>query len=126
MSDRRTEVGMKAFEMEVSSGARGGGVLRLVGEFDIQAAGELRSALASLLATAPDPVVDLSAVTFMDSTAIHELMTSALSLDGRRMVLADPPRQLVRVLGILGITESVPQLVVRGGSGDDGQRRLTG
>jgi anti-anti-sigma factor len=117
---------MKAFEIEMDPGLREEAALRLAGEFDIQAADELRAALQALLDAEPDPVVDLSDVTFMDSTAIHELTSAALSLDGTHLVLAYPPRQLVRVLRILGIAEGVPQLVVRGGSEHDGERRLTG
>jgi anti-anti-sigma factor len=117
---------MKAFEIEIHADLREGAVLRLAGEFDIQAATELRAALEALVETEPDPVVDLRDVTFMDSTAIHELSSAALALDGAHLVLSDPPRQLVRVLAILGITDSVPQLVVRGESEHDGERRLTG
>ncbi len=78
----------------------------LAGEIDIAARDEVVAALASAVAgTAGTVVVDLSAVTFMDSTGIGCLARAGRDLQagGRRLLLARPTAVVRRVLEIAGV-----------------------
>lgn len=54
-------------------------------------------------------VVDLSAVTFCDSTAISVLLSAreALEAHGCALVIRNPPRLLRRVAGLLDVAETL-------------------
>jgi anti-anti-sigma factor len=79
--------------------------LRLEGEIDMGNAEELSTALAEAISADGGRVeVDMSAVTFIDSAGIHALVSAALTLDpAGRMVVLDPPAQVLRVLRIVGM-----------------------
>ena len=76
-------------------------LLALAGEFDLAAAPATRERFDAALAARPRAVVaDLSDVTFMDSSALRELLraNAELGAAGIRFVLANPPPQVERVL----------------------------
>jgi len=82
--------------------------LRLVGEVDIATAPMLRQALSEALAgTQADPqalTIDLTGVTFIDSTGLHELVEAARSEHSQRSItLRNPSPQVLRVIDIIGI-----------------------
>ena len=75
-------------------------VITLSGELDLSNVAEMRSSLASALGPA---VVDLSAVTYLDSTALYEL--GALRKRVGNVVLVAPSPQIRRTLEIVGYTK---------------------
>ncbi len=75
-------------------------VITLSGELDLSNVAEMRSSLAGALGPA---VVDLSAVTYLDSTALYEL--GALRKRVGNVVLVAPSPQIRRTLEIVGYTK---------------------
>ena len=81
-------------------------VLKLAGELDVATAPALDRALS--LAFAADPssmVVDLSRLSFLDSTGIRVLVTAAkqAETDGCSIVFMAPTEQVLRVLRLTGV-----------------------
>ncbi|MEU8778098.1 STAS domain-containing protein [Streptomyces sp. NPDC048606] len=96
-------------------------VVRVSGDMDLEHAEDLRTALAAALARAParsEIVVDLRNSSFCDSTGLNVLLEArqqALNL-GRRLVLAAPGHQMIRMLEITstaGLLACVPALAER-------------
>lgn len=85
-------------------------VLAVHGELDISTSPLLDEALTRALATAAARVVvDLGAVSFMDSTALHVLIRHARTEDGRaRLRLTKGSRQTQRVIELSGVAEYLP------------------
>jgi anti-sigma B factor antagonist len=84
--------------------AEAGVVASVRGEVDIATAPILRSALMD--AGAPSPLtVDLAGVTFIDASGLRVLVGAAgrARRDGGELVLRDPSRGLLRVLGVTGL-----------------------
>jgi len=75
-------------------------VITLSGELDLSNVAEMRSSLADAVGPA---VVDLSAVTYLDSTALYEL--GALRKRVGNVVLVAPSPQIRRTLEIVGYTK---------------------
>ena len=78
-------------------------VVRLVGELDIEGAPKLREALLAI--GAGDIVIDLSGLSFIDSTGLNVLVGADKQVvaRGRRMTLRAPGRQVAGVLKISGL-----------------------
>ncbi len=95
-------------------------VVRLGGELDLYNAEQVRSALAEVLAQAPERVVvDLSEVEFIDSTALGVLIEARTKLENRRgFLLASPALETRRALEISGLDrhfsvhDTVPEALV--------------
>jgi anti-sigma B factor antagonist len=91
----------------VSTGSRAARVL-VAGELDLATAERFDEAVTQALAEADDVVLDLSNVTFIDSTGLSSLLAgvSASHLRDRRLVisarLGAQPRRLFEVAGIEG------------------------
>jgi anti-sigma B factor antagonist len=82
--------------------------LKLVGELDMGTAGRLREALERALDEgATTVVVDLSALTFMDSTGLQELAMARRRHQARGgdVVLQAPTARIRRVLHIVGFDQ---------------------
>jgi anti-anti-sigma factor len=80
--------------------------LRLVGELDVGTAAPLRHALRRAHEDGVDTVVvDLSALRFIDSTGLHELVVAQKrqQAHGGEIVLHAPTAQTRRVLEIVGL-----------------------
>ena len=76
--------------------------IRLIGEVDVAASGPLR---ARVDAAASGPLVfDLSAVTFVDSSGLRELLRARKECDrrGGRLVLAGLPPTVTRLFDLTG------------------------
>jgi anti-sigma B factor antagonist len=83
-------------------------VVSIVGESDIAARGEMRAALQAA-ADNPRVIVDLSALSYLDSAVIDELFraeTRCTRLRGRLVIVAHDER-LIRLLSITGLTRRV-------------------
>jgi anti-sigma B factor antagonist len=80
-------------------------VVRLFGELDLYNAPLVRKALLASVADNPERlVVDLSEVSFMDSTALGVLVEARASLQNRRaLLLAGPGAEARRVLEVSGL-----------------------
>ena len=80
-------------------------VVSLAGELDLYNAHEVREALLECCAEAPDRlVIDLSAVKFIDSTALGVLIEARTRLANRRsFLLAAPGLETRRALEISGL-----------------------
>ena len=79
-------------------------VVRLGGELDLANANRVRSALLDVAAEDVDRViVDLSGVTFLDSTALGVLVEVRRTLAPRRLLLAGPAGEARRALEVTGL-----------------------
>ncbi|MGO4462866.1 STAS domain-containing protein [Streptomyces sp. M-16] len=96
-------------------------VLSLYGEVDQDRRRQLHDALAEAVRAGPPRlVVDLSGLTFCDSTGLNALLQTRLDADaaGVRLLLAAPPPNVMRLLEITGtaalftIRGSVPAALV--------------
>ncbi|MGN6609739.1 MAG: STAS domain-containing protein [Jatrophihabitans sp.] len=94
----------------------GAAVLRVAGDIDMQTAGALRDRLTECLETgAGRVVVDLSAVDFLDSSALGALVAAARSAGegGSALRVAAPKPhvrkifQITRLLDVLGVHDTV-------------------
>jgi anti-anti-sigma factor len=98
---------------EVVFESHGGAVVaRLSGEVDVSNAGDLgRALVARVPSDATGIVLDLGAVTYLDSSAINMLFELGRRLDDRRqqLLLAVPGRsRLIRVLELSGLERVAP------------------
>jgi anti-anti-sigma factor len=85
-------------------------VVTLVGEVDLDGSARLRDTLLSCPESAPGTVVDLSDVTFMDSSGINALIAAhrAAQAGGTRLRLAAPQEAVLRVLQLVGVDTLIP------------------
>lgn len=95
--------GKTTIEAQNISAAEALGV-RVSGELDMQTSPALEQALAAGVEAGGPVLVDLSGVTFMDSTAIHVLIRTAQQLLGQGCVIVhgEPPH-IARVLDIAAL-----------------------
>ncbi|HVL52554.1 MAG TPA: STAS domain-containing protein [Actinomycetota bacterium] len=86
-------------------------VVRVTGELDMATADTLRSHLYELLNDgAPDLVVDLAEISFIDSTGLAALVHSFKQAvtKGRSMALLSPAPQAMRVFEASGLLSVLP------------------
>lgn len=90
---------------EVVSGDDGAVVVRLAGELDLYNAHVVRDALLESAASSPERlVIDLSDVSFIDSTALGVLIEARTRLANRRaFLLASPGLEARRALEVSGL-----------------------
>jgi anti-sigma B factor antagonist len=98
-------------QLDVSTTSQGScAVVRVDGEIDLDSAGELsEAAVAALQEIGPSLVLDLSGVTFMDSTGLKVLLAvhKRAELAGGRLVLAAPTRSVNRVVSVTGFDRTL-------------------
>lgn len=85
--------------------------LRLVGELDMASAPEVTEALASLDGDG-QLTLDLSELTFIDSTGLHAILKHARSLNGAKLVLANPSSTARRIFEIVEL-EKHPSIEIQ-------------
>jgi anti-sigma B factor antagonist len=97
-------------DLDVSTTRQGPcAVVSIGGEIDPGTAGELSdAALTAMQEIGPSLVLDLSGVTFMDSTGLKVLLAvhQRARLAGGRLVLAAPTRSVRRVVDITGLDDT--------------------
>jgi anti-sigma B factor antagonist len=96
------------------------GVIRLAGELDMSTVPELDQMLEAAVERGGAVLVDLTELTFMDSSGIHTLIKAARSLGGRGcLILHGEQERVGRVLDLVGINGDVPALhrIAHDGSG---------
>ncbi|WP_328864495.1 STAS domain-containing protein [Streptomyces sp. NBC_00304] len=87
---------------------RGALVLAVTGDLDIDNVAPLGAALESAAASGEGPVVvDLSDVSFADSTTVNVLLQGQTLL-GPRLRLAEPSPFMERLIGVLGLDSALP------------------
>jgi anti-sigma B factor antagonist len=81
--------------------------IRLSGELDLATAAQFAARLNDALSAARLVVVDLRQLTFMDSTGLSVLVTAQhrARRSGRRLVLIRGPRQVDRLLKLIGFAD---------------------
>jgi anti-anti-sigma factor len=101
-------------------------VLRCSGDEDIATRGRRRTALSRALASKSDVVVDLTELTFADSSLILDLAIVARRLrrTGRQMLLRDPQPQVLRVLEVVGLNRLPGVAIEESPEFDDSPRVL--
>lgn len=85
--------------------------LRLTGELDLANAGDVEQELLRIEGTdAGTILLDLTGLTFVDSTGLRLLITAHARTreDGDRLALLRPPAHIMRILRIAGIDERLP------------------
>jgi anti-sigma B factor antagonist len=114
------------FAIEERDPVDGIAVLVLCGEFDIAAAPALRDLLANVRAAAPRGVVlDMTGATFLDSSALRELLSADAELrgDGVLLVLAalqpavERLLELTRTTGMLAVAPTLQAALQRAAGG---------
>ena len=106
LSDAQPEL----FTITVSHPAPGVTVVAVGGEIDIASSPELSRRLDAVDAAGPfHVVVDLSGLTFVDSSGIRSLVVSAREMEGRggAMVLAAPQSHVQRVFSTVHLSDVI-------------------
>jgi anti-anti-sigma factor len=100
------------FEIEKTGEAR---EFRLAGELDLAGQGAFSDAMASEVGLEGDLTLDLSALTFIDSTGIQAIIHAAQKLDDRgRLILRAPGRTVMRVFELVRL-DTAPNIVITAG-----------
>ena len=92
----------------------GWAIISPVGEIDLATVAQLEEALApSVTAGDTDVAVDLTRVTFMDSTGLRALLSAkqSLTLTGHRLVLIVAGGPIDRLLDISGVAQTLETFV---------------
>ena len=85
--------------------------IRLSGELDMSSAPELDRVLEAAVEHGGAVLVDLSELTFMDSTGINAFLKAAVSLSGRGcLVLHGEQDRIRRVLDLVRVDGLIPNL----------------
>jgi anti-sigma B factor antagonist len=113
-----------AFVIEQASVRHGVGLLVFRGELDLAAASAMRQRVESVAGTGL--VIDLRDVTFIDSSALRELLhaRAAVVASGARIVLAGVPTNVRRLLELTGtdsLFETAPTRASALAGFDDGE-----
>ena len=88
-----------------------GSTIRLAGELDMSNESELDEVLHVAVEQGGAVLVDLSGLTFMDSTGISAFLRAAVSLGGRGcLILHGEQDRVRRVLDLVGVDGSIPNL----------------
>jgi anti-anti-sigma factor len=104
---------------------RDGDTIRVTGEIDLVSAPHLSRAVIEAFEGRP-LLLDLTDVTFMDSSGLHALLKIAGDVDGQGPVSVLPSRQVLRIFEITRVSH-VPGIHIRPleEPGPDGQGRPT-
>jgi anti-sigma B factor antagonist len=106
---------MDILEISRLDGVRG---LRLAGELDLQSAPKLTEALANMQGDGP-ATLDLSELTFMDSSGLHAIVAFARADNGRgRLILEGASATMLQMFEITNLAQH-PHLDIRGGADRD-------
>lgn len=88
-----------------------GRAIRLAGELDMSNESELDGVLQAAVEQGGAILVDLSELTFMDSTGISAFLRAAVSLRGRGcLILHGEQHRVGRVLDLVRVDGSIPNL----------------
>jgi anti-anti-sigma factor len=88
-------------QLEVRSTAPG--VFELEGEFDIETVDVFEAAVTGRVDGTADVVLDLTSLSFLDSTGVRAMLALAARLDGRPLTLRGAAANVRRTLLIAGV-----------------------
>jgi anti-anti-sigma factor len=91
--------------------------LKLSGELDLATRGRLREAVEAWVSPNGGLTLDLSDLTFADSSGLQEIIDIAIRMDSQPLVLRDPPASFRKLLRITGV-EQMSGIVVETSDGD--------
>jgi anti-sigma B factor antagonist len=95
------------FTVELTT-ARGESVVAVTGDVDLATIGDLRRSLRGVIDQAlGDVVLDLSNVTYMDSSGLSVVLETrdVLQRNGRALIVANPSAQVATILKLCGLTD---------------------
>lgn len=100
---------MGPFSAEIAEHTASGATVRLRGELDLASAGQLREVLSAIGPEPPRLVLDLSRLTFLDSSGLNLLIRTHLRYrdEGRELVLVGANGMVDTVLGLTGLDRFV-------------------
>jgi anti-sigma B factor antagonist len=105
-SDRKARA---MLEVHIENSTNGTSVVAIAGELDLSTIPRMESPLFEQVRQRPAVLVDLSGLSFIDSSGIGVLIEAFRAANGNRMnVLVDSGTQVDRVFRIAGITEALP------------------
>ncbi|MEW2304193.1 STAS domain-containing protein [Streptomyces sp. NPDC006655] len=109
MTDKDTPTAGSRLSIHLSH-HRGVRVVTACGEIDFDGAPQLLDALTAHDAAAHATVLDLSDVTFMDSSGVNALIAAhhAAQHHGGQLRLAAPGPHVSEIFGIVGLAEVIP------------------
>ena len=115
MSTPRTQLTVE----ELASDSNSGSTLRIDGELDISTADQLRRAVAPYVAAGGKLILDLSRVSFCDSTGLAVLVGihKRLAAAGGGLELYAPVQRVQHLLTITGLNRVFPVRAAEPGSG---------
>jgi len=95
------------FTCEFHAEGRGAAWVRVRGELDLTSATQFKQTLHEALEHALLVIIDLRALTFMDSTGLHAIMEADARArrSGHRLVLIRGSGQVDRLLKLVGVTD---------------------
>jgi anti-anti-sigma factor len=98
---------MQKFEIRQQELDEGVVQLEVVGELDLAVADQLGLALEEARQAGSNVLISLRGCEFIDSTGIAAIIDAwkRLGEDGKRLVVAEPTEQVVRLLEIVGIAD---------------------
>jgi anti-anti-sigma factor len=104
-----SELSPELFSIDVSEPSNGFCVVALTGELDIASAPELAARLEALNSASRHVIVDLSKLTFIDSSGINALVVAAKSVkaEGGEMTLVAPTPHTKRIFEIVHLSDVV-------------------
>jgi anti-sigma B factor antagonist len=109
-------VAQSGFEVEPLSEPRS---FRLTGSLDVPSAGHLTELLDELVREEGDVRLDLTGVTFMDSSGLRALIQASMDLGDRGKIrLRHPNEQIRRLLQMSGAQDSLANLVIEADPAD--------
>jgi anti-sigma B factor antagonist len=95
--------------VRIEDSARGASVVALTGELDLSTITRMENALLEQLRQRPAVLLDLSTLSFIDSTGIGILIQAFRTANGTPMsILIGPGSQVERVFRIAGVAEALP------------------
>jgi anti-anti-sigma factor len=111
-----------AFEMSRDGDGR---TIKVAGELDIATREQLEAGFAQYASTGEDVRMDLSEVTFIDSSGLRSLVALTRHLNGvNQIVLVDPSPHVTRVLSLTGV-DDVGIFRIEAGDGSRSRGRPT-
>jgi stage II sporulation protein AA (anti-sigma F factor antagonist) len=105
-----TKAGPEPFSIDVERHPDGAFVVRLGGELDLAGSADVTGTLRRIGGSAPFRiVVDLSRLTFIDSSGLNALVASSREVEraGGSIVLASPSPHVARILEIVQLPDTV-------------------
>jgi anti-sigma B factor antagonist len=100
---------LPALTVRIEDSVEGAATVALGGELDLSTIPRMEGALLEQVTQRPAVLVDLSALTFIDSSGLSILIRALRSANGTPVhILIDPGSQVERVFRIAGLCEALP------------------